>query len=239
MGCLGPSDQTAFEDGLAQLRAGDSANAVESFSTALEQGMHDPAVYHGMGNALHRLDRSGPAIAAWRRGMALAPRNGDIAANLDLVSKTLRDRVEAPRGHRGAFFWQSALAPLETAIVASIVFAVVFSLMVLARVRPSFSPSRGWLLSGAGLGLLLSVSTVDALFQRSAAVVVVSEVDVRSALGPSGVSLFVLHEGATVAIAERTETHTLIALSDGRKGWVNHRALISTDPAAPFELPDG
>lgn len=239
MACLAPADSSAFEKGLDQLRSGDSSNAVESFSKALESGLQDPAVYHGLGNALHRLDRPGPAIAAWRRGVALAPRNGDIAANLDLAQKSLKDRVEAPRGHRGAFFWQSALAPLETAMAASAAVAFGLWWLVVGRLRPSWAPSRTVALTCVALGVLLAVSTADALSQRMAAVVVVPEVDVRSALGPSGVSLFVLHEGATVAVSDRTETHDLIALADGRKGWVNRRALISTNPADPFELPDG
>ena len=237
--CAVPAEQTAFEEGLAHLRGGDSAGAVTSFSDALDQGVRDPAVYHGLGNALHRLDKPGPAIAAWRRGLALAPRNGDIAANLDLAGKSLRDRVEPPRGHRGAFFWQSTLAPLETAMAASGAMALAMWMLVVGRLRPSIRVSKGAVATIASVGVLLAVSTADALQQRRAAVVVVPEVDVRSALGPSGVSLFVLHEGATVAISDRTDTHSLISLTDGRKGWVNHRALISTNPADPFELPDG
>ena len=124
-------------------------------------------------------------------------------------------------------------------MAASAVLALALWMVVVARFRETFRPSRGVIAACAAAGVLLAASTADALFQRRAAVIVVPEGDVRSALGPSGVSLFVLHEGATVAVSDTTETHTLIALSDGRKGWINRRALISTDPAAPFELPDG
>ena len=68
---------------------------------------------------------------------------------------------------------------------------------------------------------------------------IVDEVDVRSALGPAGVSLFVLHEGAEVTVADSTDTHQLVVLSDGRKGWINTDTLLSTDPASPFLVVHG
>ena len=66
--------------------------------------------------------------------------------------------------------------------------------------------------------------------------VVVAEVSARSTLGPDGVDLFVLHEGAEVTVGDTAQGHTLIELSDGRKGWLSSRALISTDPVASFPL---
>jgi len=86
------------------------------------------------------------------------------------------------------------------------------------------------------LGALLGASTWDVLQQRNGAVVVVSQVAVRSTLGPEGVDLFVLHEGAQVGTGDQAQRHTLITLSDGRKGWVSSSALISTDPSRQFPL---
>jgi hypothetical protein len=58
----------------------------------------------------------------------------------------------------------------------------------------------------------------------------------RSTLGPDGVDLFVLHEGAQVRVGDSAAAHTLITLSDGRVGWVGSQTLISTDPSASFPL---
>lgn len=238
VGC-GTADQEAYTQGVEELRAGQSQQAVDSFTTALETGAIDPSVYHGLGNALYRLDQTGPAIAAWRRGLALEPRNGDIAANLAHASKGLNERMEAPQLHRSAFFWQSMLSPLETGMAASGLIGFALWWMVLGRVRPDFGPSRLALGTCAGVALLLAASTVDALNRGDGAVIVVDEVDVRSTLGASGVTLFALYEGAIVTIADHTETHALVMLTDGRKGWLNRRAIISTTPSDPFALPDG
>lgn len=241
LGC-GSVGQDSFDEGLSTLRAGDFNNASSSFSEALGQGARDPAVYHGLGNSLYRLGKVGPAMAAWRRGLALAPRNGDIAANMDLARKGLKDRLEPPTTHRGVFFWQSALSPLESGIFAAVAMALGLWIMVVGRVkalrgRAPLSSAAGWVAGVSGiLGVLVALSTIDAVNQRRGAVIVASVVDVRSALGPSGVSLFVLHEGAEISIADATETHKLIALADGRKGWVTARALLTTDPSAAFVL---
>ena len=239
LACGGATNTTAFDDGLMQLRAGDATSAVESFSDALKSGAHDPMVYHGLGNALHRLDKPGPAVAAWRRGLALEPRNGDIAANIELVSQSMVDRVDAPPTHRSAFFWQAMLSPLETAAAASVLVSIALWWLVVGRIRPTRRPSRAAVSACLVAASLLAASTMDALQHRRSGVIAVPEVDVRSALGPSSVTLFTLHEGSTVIVADTTETHALIAMTDGRKGWLNRRALISTVPSDPFELPDG
>lgn len=235
-----PLAQAGYTDGLSALREGDASRAVEEFQAALEDGARHPAVYHGLGNALYRLDRKPEAAAAWRRGLALAPRDGDIAANLDLVRKSFQDRVDPPETHRPAFFWQSFLAPVETAWTAASALALALWLAVWGRLRvlrgrsPLGASARNTALSIFVLGLLLSVSTLDAIEQRRGAVVIADEVDVRSALGPSGMSLFVLHGGAEVTIEDSAATHRLLLMSDGRKGWVHADVLLSTDPAQPF-----
>jgi len=241
LGCSASGDG-AFQEGLTALRNGDSSTAVESLSVSVEAGGRDPAVYHALGNGLYRLGHMGEAAAAWRRGLLLAPRNGDIAANLDHVRAQFTDRVDPPVVHRGVFFWQSELAPLETGIVASIAFSFAGWIVVWGRIRMvrslgGVSSAARWVAGlAAAVGLLLSVSTFDAINSRQGAVVVAEEVDVRSALGPAGVSLFVLHEGAEVLVTDKTETHQLIVLADGRKGWVSRSSLLSTDPSRSFPL---
>ena len=239
LGCSVSGD-ARFQEGLGALREGDASTAVTALQDALDAGGRNPAVYHALGDSLYRLDRRGEAAVAWRRGLLLAPRNGDIAANLDHLRGQFRDRVDPPAGHRGVFFWQSQLAPVESAALSSIAFAFAFLLGFLGRLNrfrggDGLSSSPKWAALGATvLGFLLLISTADAYFGRQGAVITTPEVEVRSALGPAGVSLFILHEGAEVLVEDRTETHQLIVLSDGRKGWVSSHTLLSTNPAEPF-----
>ena len=239
LGCSVSGD-SEFQKGLDALREGDASTAVTALQDSLDAGGRNPAVYHALGNSLYRLDRKGEAAVAWRRGLLLAPRNGDIAANLDHIRGQFRDRIDPPSGHRGVFFWQSQLALVESAALSSASFTLAFMFGFWGRVKRLrggsglSSTSRWAALLAMVLGLLLLVSTADAFFARQGAVITAPEVEVRSALGPTGVSLFILHEGAEVLVEDRTETHELIVLSDGRKGWVSSSTLLSTDPAEPF-----
>ncbi len=241
LGCSNVEDG-AFRQGLQSLREGDASAAVTVLSDVLEEGGRNAGVYHAMGNSLYRLDRKAEAAAAWRRGLLLAPRDGDIAANLDHVRGQFRDRLEPPVQHHQIFFWQSEMAPIESAGMAAIAISLAFWIAVVGRFRRlrggSALPSAAVWSQGisASIGLLLLVSTMDAEKGRNAAIVIAEEVEVRSALGPAGVSLFVLHAGAEVAVEDQTDTHQLISLSDGRKGWLSAEVLLSTNPAAPFVL---
>jgi tetratricopeptide (TPR) repeat protein len=239
IGC-GTAGDSSFHEGLSAIRSGDATVALAGFQQSLAEGGRDGAVYHGLGNALYRLGHHGEAAAAWRRGLALSPRNGDIAANLDFVRKRFKDKLEPPSTHRSAFFWQSFLSPLEGAILAATAIAFGLWMAVWGRLRVL----RG--LNGLGanavllavasvvIGCVLALAALDTVAQRAGGVVTVAEVEVRSALGPSGLSLFVLHEGAEVRIEDQSQTHILLSLSDGRKGWVNGSALRTTNPAHPF-----
>jgi tetratricopeptide (TPR) repeat protein len=222
------AQQAGFDAGIAALRQGDYPAAAESLVASLDAGGVDPAVYHALGNALYRQDRHGAAIAAWSRGLALSPGDGDLAANRDRARGQTRDRLEPPEPSYGPFFWQGWLSLRASAALSSLGFTLAILLLGLSRRRAATL--------SASLGVLLLASTLLARSTTAGAVVIRESISARSALGPDGVELFVLHEGAEVGVEERTGEHTLIVLPDLRRGWVPSEALISTDPEDAFPL---
>lgn len=241
---LGWADaQSRFEAGITASRSGDHVAAEAELRAALEEGGRDPAVYHALGDALYRQGRTGLAIAAWRRGLSLAPLNGDLAANLAHAQKQTQDRLDPPAPGLGPFFWQRSLSTAQSAGLASAALTLALSGALALRAAPTrgigrlAARLRGlWL--GLGLiGLLLVASTVTATRGAASAVVIVPEIHARSTPGPDGVQLFALHEGALIAVGESTTEAAQVALPDGRKGWIPWSALASTDPTAPFPAP--
>ena len=236
--------QERFDQGITALRAGDAPAAEAALRQSLAEGARDPAVYHGLGNALYRQGELGPAIAAWRRGLLLSPSDGDIAANLDRARRETQDRLDAPAPSTGPFFWQRSLSPRQSGLLASALATLALAVPLLSGLGKRVGSLRrvgaladeqrwiGWV--ALLLAALLGTSTWVAAAAPPSAVVGVPQVSVRSALGPDGVELFVLHEGAEVGVAEQTADATLVVLPDDRKGWVPALALISADPAAPF-----
>ena len=222
------AQQVEFDAGITALRQGDYPAAADSLAAALSAGGVDPAVYHALGNTLYRQEQSGAAIAAWRRGLVLDPGDGDLDANLERARGQTTDRLSPPEPSYGPFFWQGWISQRGSAALSSLGFTLALLLLGAGRRRPA-------LLTAAFGGLLLA-STLSARAVGAGAVVISEAVSVRSALGPDGVELFVLHEGAEVAVEENTESHILIVLPDLRKGWVPAASLISTDPEDPFPL---
>ncbi len=232
--------QQGFDAGVAAARSGDYAAAEQHFREALTEGGRDPAVYHGLGEALYRQGRLGLAIAAWERGHALAPLDGDLRANLEHARGKAQDRIDAPQPELGPFFWQRSLSARQSGGLMSGLLTLALMGALVARAAPTSRLGalarrlRGlWAALGV-LGLLLLASTAALLRGAPAAVVTAPEVTARSTPGPDGVELFSLHEGATVAVREADADQAQVQLPDGRKGWLPWSALASTDPAAPF-----
>lgn len=228
--------QADYLRGIDASRSGAHDEAVGAFTAALDSGGRHPAVYHGLGNALWRLDEPGPAIAAWRRGARLEPQNGDIEANLDRARAASIDRLDPPTGASSAFFWLSLLSIRGTAVLASVLLSLGLAAPAVRRLR------RGRFSIGAESLVAVAVATVLAGSVRAAStaqdsvVIIVPEVSARSALGPDGVELFRLHEGAEVHVEETHRDHHLVELPDSRRGWVPAAATLSTDPSAPFVI---
>ncbi|MFT5685670.1 MAG: hypothetical protein ACI8RZ_006624 [Myxococcota bacterium] len=222
------AQQVEFDAGIDALRQGDYPTAADRLTASLASGGVDPAVYHALGNALYRQDQPGAAIAAWRRGLALSPGDGDLSANLDRVRGQTTDRLAPPRPAHGPFFWQGWLSQRGSAAISSLGFTIALLLLGLGYRRPAAL--------SAMVGGLLLASTLVAKTAGAGAVVISEAISIRSALGPDGVELFVLHEGAEVGVEEHSGDHTLIVLPDLRKGWAPASALISTDPEDAFPL---
>lgn len=233
------SAQDAYEAGVSALRSGDHDAAVTALAEAVETGGRHPAAYHALGNALYRSEARGHATAAWRRAAALAPRDGDIEANLDRAHRESVDRIDA--SSTSGWSWHRLLAPFEAALLAGVLVALGLAAAAI-RTHRSRRTGRGTgfgteSLVLVGLGVLFAGSVAVSAGRPAGAVVVADAASARSTPGAGGVELFVLHTGAEVVLLEESGTHALVSLPDERKGWLPLEALVSTDPAAPFPLP--
>jgi tetratricopeptide (TPR) repeat protein len=235
--------QTRYSEGVRATRAGEHAQAVALFEQALQLGAVDPATYHGLGNALYRQNQLGAAIASWRRGLTLAPGDGDLSANLERARQQTLDRLEPPGLQVGPFFWLRSISSRNIGWASS--FSLFLGLcLLLARMRRAHRTPREDLDTGPSrlawslliVGTILSSSLVWSMRTPETAVVVASQVSVRSAQGDSGIELFVLHEGAELRVVERDGSYALVALSDGRKGWLPAPAVLSAYPSEPFSV---
>jgi tetratricopeptide (TPR) repeat protein len=88
-----PVDTHAIAAANKLVAAGHYAEAAQMYEQLIAQGAKDAALYYNLGNAALLLGDSGRAVAAFEQAAALAPRDADIRANLELARQQTRDRV--------------------------------------------------------------------------------------------------------------------------------------------------
>ncbi len=200
---------------------GDYATASTGYQALIDAGHHTGDLYYNLGNARYRNGELGPAIHAWRLGELLAPRDGDLSANLDRARRETRDRLES-EDTPGVLFWRSSLSLREQQQAAAVLFGLLGLVLLGGRLRrdlPVAIPILLLVVPLAGLGASISVELDEAT--TPGAVVLADAVELRSAAGSDGgVVVFELHEGAEVVLVEELGTYAQVALPDGRRGWM-------------------
>lgn len=219
-----------FERANTALAAGDLASAEAGYRDALAAGAVDADVYYNLGNVLYRRAEVPLAITAWRRSLALAPRDPDAAANLAFARRTVADDVVMPDPAPDWAPWQGALTADEALAAGGLL--VGFGLLAAAsrrRVPALPAPAIGAV--AACVGLVLAAGGAAEAGLPAGAVVLADTLPLHSDLG-GGVVLLTLHAGAELAVAEETNDRLLLVLPDGRKGWAAAGAVARIDPGA-------
>jgi hypothetical protein len=172
----GMNPVAAYNQGNRLYAAKDYAGAAHAYEQALAAGPN-AAVHFNLGNALFKTGQLGQAVLHYRRAHFLAPRDADIAANLDFarayrVDKTLTLPSPLARALERAFH---ALSRREAALAAAVLFAFGSALVSVWVVR-----RWTWVLlvaCGCGAG---------ALYGLVAERVWAAEISARPAVGPVG-----------------------------------------------------
>lgn len=220
------SARSLYETGLARYGEGDYEAAVEAFSQVLATGVDDPAVHYNLANSYFKSGRLGFAIYHYRRARALAPRDEDIAANLEYARFLALDSIEEEdaRTDLRVEGWLDRLTAEE-------VFRVSAALWILAGVAAVYWQilAQGelfWRRSLMVLAVLWAVSfagawAVDHRASRTdEAVVLPREAEVLSGPGDAFDTAFVLHEGAEVLVEGERGSWTEISLPGDLRGWI-------------------
>jgi len=87
-----------FGLGTALLRTNDPTEAATAFEATLRLDPNYTAAYRELGRALEALGRSEDALEAWRRGIEVAQRTGDLQAGKEMTvfSARLREKPSSP-----------------------------------------------------------------------------------------------------------------------------------------------
>jgi len=218
-----------FNDAVAAYQRGRFDSAASGFLRLAQGGVDDARVWYNLGNAHFKSGRIGAALVAYRRGLRLAPRDGDLNANYRYVRLFAADKIEPV----GVFFlerwWRVAVDRLslyEARTLAAVMFWIAI-LLTVWRLWPGRVASKllpAWVIVVSWCFWLGATGTAATSYRRDVAnasgAVVAVKTEVRGGPGNDYALQFVAHDGLEGSV-ERTESGWyLVRFPNGVKGWI-------------------
>ena len=224
-----------FDEGNRLYQEGDYAGAVELYERILESGLESGELHYNLGNAWFRLGELGPAILHYERARRSMPRDGDLAANLELARSLTVDRVTPLPGFwlfRVARWWIDLLSRPALLGVVALAWLVTMAALVVIVIGRGDSllvwSRRAAAVAGIAtlvFGLSLVARELEA-GRPDEAVIMAEEAPVHSAPSEDEeLLIFTVHEGTKVRVERRSDAWVEVVLEDGKVGWVRSDRL--------------
>lgn len=221
-----PEAVQLFDEGNEHYAVGNYESAVEAYQAAIGEGYVSAALFFNLGNAHYRRDELGEAVRAYERARLLAPDDPEILHNLSIVEDRTVDqfsRLPAPYWLRG---WEWVVRAVGVWGFFAIGIVCWFAATAAIVRRTVMGSTRVWLRRATSVLLVLGISSLTLAFAasldrqaRRSAVVVASEVPLRSEPSSTAGSEITIHEGLVVDVLREQESWALLRLPNGVQGW--------------------
>jgi len=218
----------AFNQANKLYEEGKYTQAVAAYEKITQAGTVSPALYFNMGNAWLKASQIGRAICAYRQAEALAPRDSDIRANLQIARSQAGANNSALPGNRRTR-WVGRLSLNEWTVAVAAAVALLFLVLTAREIWPALRKSGAMLIAVLGfaclcLAVCLGMAVDQRLIEKSS-VVIVSEAVARSGPLPESKSVFTVHDGAELLVLE--SYGDWLQVSDGAKriGWLAQKEV--------------
>ena len=222
-----PADQL-YKSANSFYKSGNFEQAASSYEKVLAHGYRSPEVYYNLGNCYYKLKNTGKTILCFERAYKLAPDDEDISHNLKVAQLKAMDKLQPVPQLSVTVAWNNFVSS-QSSKNWGIFALILIWLALFAFVVYLFIMKKGAVLSLGSLFLILSIASVSlALRQNNAeensdsAILLVSNVSVKSAPDANSTDLFVIHEGIKFQILDHVGEWNKIRLVDGKVGWIEN-----------------
>ena len=222
--------QQRYAAGLAAYERGDFEGAAEIFRALVGDGHAEPAILLAMGNSAYRRELPIEAVYAYEWARRLAPRDVDVAANLERArTRLVRDELPTD-GSEAARRFRDVLRMIPTAWTAlgfSILWVVGWAVLALRQRsgRPGLGAvAVGCILLAVPLAAHVAFRLHDARAVESG-ILQAHQAEIHSGPGESYATLFTLHAGTVVDVGERRGGWCRVLLPQGSEGWLPTSAV--------------
>ena len=218
-----------FEGANKLYEEGKFAEAASEYQKVLQSGQTSVALWFNLGNAFFKSGQIGRALAAYRTGEQLDPRDPDLRANLQFA----RNQVQGPTLPPGRWQrWLGRLTLNEWTLLAAAAVWLVLILLAVLQWRPRLKGAlRAYIIPLAGMAVLLCTCVIAALRQsRFTRVAIVTARDVAAHNGPfaESATAFTVHDGAELQVLDQKDDWLQVTAGPHRIGWLRRDQALVT-----------
>jgi tetratricopeptide (TPR) repeat protein len=200
--------------------------AAAAYEKILAQGYRTPEVYYNLGNSYYKQGNTGKAILNFERAKKLSPEDEDIAHNLKLTQLKTADRIVPVPQLALTAAWNSFISSQSSKGWSYFALGYIWFTLLLFAIYLFIAKKRFVFVLGF-LFFLISIVSVSLAFKQSNteensdfAILLVENVNVKSAPDINGTDLFTIHEGIKFQILDVVGSWNKIRLADGKVGWI-------------------
>ncbi|MFN8321220.1 MAG: tetratricopeptide repeat protein [Chitinophagales bacterium] len=200
--------------------------AAVNYEKILAQGFQTAEVYYNLGNCYYKLKNTGKAILYYERALKLAPNDEDVWHNLKHAQFRATDKLIPVPQLALVTAWNNFTTSQSSKAwgVWALVF-IWFALVAFAVYL--FVGVKRLMITLSFLMFFLSIAAVSLAFKQSQAeehsefaILLVNNLNVKSAPDMNGTDLFTIHEGIKFQILDQVGNWNKIRLADGKIGWI-------------------
>jgi tetratricopeptide (TPR) repeat protein len=221
-----------FNEGCDLYDQGDFGLAAERFESIEARGVRSAEVYYNLGNCYYKQGLVGRAVASYRRGAMLSPRDDDIKTNLSLLRSVVGFRDTTASYDLSSI----AVLPLRLASPRELMLAFYVGYYLTAMCFLCVLVLRGdFRKAGVRMLVVLLALTVGALgYARygvstfdsaSDGVVVADKTEFMSGPGTAFDELARLPDGVEVELRARSGIWVEVELPTGDIGWIRENDI--------------
>jgi tetratricopeptide (TPR) repeat protein len=216
-----------FHKGVKSYHDGDFQAAVSAFSEIIHKGIVNGKLFYDLGNAYLKNNDIGHAILWYQRAFKLIPNDPDLKFNYSVALSRIKD-MPPDNTHpilKIIFFWQYLLSRPTIqwlCVLLNGIFWIVLTLQLIVR-KNTLTWVRNIILPVMVIIFLTaSFNYYDDTWDKQA-VIIPSEISVRSGLSDDATELFVLHAGSQVQVDTEKDGFLKIRFSKDKIGWIKKK----------------
>lgn len=213
---------------------GNFQQAMLDYNELLKSG-ESAELYYNIGNCYYRLGNVPQSIIAYEKAKRLSPSDGDIRSNLAFVQTKTIDKI-VPMDDMFFIAWLKYVVNMMN-VDGWATFAVLSFVATLAFIMLFFLGNRIWIRkTGFFCAVIFLVFCISGnslacyqrkiLYSHNSAVVISATAIVKKTPSDTGEEAFVIHEGTSVDITDKTMKEWYsVRVADGKEGWIKKNQL--------------